>query len=176
MLYHRDNTDVNIAKKVAEQTASLAHYGVAHYVLTNAANQQDSDNLHIVRTDLFEHYPKLTLYFYRILMAFDFLQAHPEIEKAALTDAGDVKMLNYPFDVVEDGILYMGDETIFIYDTSILIGYDGPQFIKGFIWEKWSFTNFEPRYNGRNAGDTNRVSRNYGQTHYGGRIKFSPRQ
>lgn len=135
VLYHRDNTDVNIAEKVAEQTASLAHYGVAHYVLTNAANQQDSDNLHIVQTDLFEHYPKLTLYFYRILMAFDFLQAHPEIEEAALTDAGDVKMLNYPFDAVEDGILYMGDETIFIYDTSILIGYDGPQFIKDFIWE-----------------------------------------
>ena len=73
VLYHRDNTDVNIAEKVAEQTASLAHYGVAHYVLTNATNQQDSDNLHIVQTDLFEHYPKLTLYFYRILMAFDFL-------------------------------------------------------------------------------------------------------
>lgn len=75
------------------------------------------------------------MYFQRLLLAFDFLKAHPEIKKAALTDAADVTMLNYPFDNVQEGILYMGDETSPIFNTSIIISNDAPTYMRDFIWE-----------------------------------------
>ena len=68
-------------------------------------------------------------------MAFYFLQAHPEIEKAVLTDAGDVTMLNYPFDNIKDNTLYMGDETTFLFYSWLVINDENPQYIKDFIFE-----------------------------------------
>lgn len=140
-LYHKDNSKVDVAEKVKKQAQSLTHFHVPYYVLTNGQNQEKAeDGLTITHIDLFEHYPNLTLYFYRILMAFDFLKAHPEIERAALTDAGDVTMLNYPFDDIQDGILYMGDETSSIFNTSIIINSEAPTFMKDFIWENNNLT------------------------------------
>ena len=127
-----ENQNVNIAEEVQEQTASLARYGVPFYVLTNSSEGGDEDNLHIVNMKLFEHYPNLTLYFYRFLMAYDFLQAHPEIEKVVLTDAKDVVMLNYPFDEIEDGILYIGDEWKRLGDVDIVANNASPQYMKEF--------------------------------------------
>ncbi|KAF0424903.1 hypothetical protein GBO86_08125 [Pediococcus acidilactici] len=141
ILYHKDNSKIDIAEKVKKQTDSLAHFKVPYYVLTNGPSRDDvGDGVTITHLDLFEHYPNLTLYFYRILMAFDFLKAHPEIEKAALTDAGDVTMLNYPFDDVQDGILYMGDETTSLFNTSIIIDNAAPTYMKDFIWENNNLT------------------------------------
>lgn len=140
-LYHKDNSKVDVAEKVKKQAQSLTNFHVPYYVLTNGQNQEKAeDGLTITHIDLFEHYPNLTLYFYRILMAFDFLKAHPEIERAALTDAGDVTMLNYPFDDIQDGILYMGDETSSIFNTSIIINSEAPTFMKDFIWENNNLT------------------------------------
>lgn len=133
-LYHQDNSNVNIVEKARKQAESLARFEVPYYVLTNGSAQAGEGNLHIEHVELFE-YPRLTLYFYRILMAFDFLQAHPEIKKVALTDAGDVTMLNYPFDDIEEGKLYMGDETSSLYDTRIVIENDNPQYMQDFIYE-----------------------------------------
>lgn len=65
-------------------------------------------------------------------MAYDFLQAHPEIEKAVLTDAKDVVMLNYPFDEIEDGILYIGDEWKRLGDVDIVANNASPQYMKEF--------------------------------------------
>lgn len=135
-LYHKDNSKIDISEKVKKQADSLANFKVPYYVLTNGPGQENLEKgLTITHVDLFEHYPDLTLYFYRILMAFDFLKDHPEIEKAALTDAGDVTMLNYPFDSVREGILYIGDETSSLFNTAIIINSDAPTYMKDFIWE-----------------------------------------
>ncbi|WP_426422789.1 hypothetical protein [Pediococcus acidilactici] len=115
-----DNNNVNISKAVANQAKSLAEHYVPFYVLTNANSQEGLAGAHIVHHDLFNHFPNLSLYFHRILMAYEFLQSHPEIKKAALTDATDVVMLNYPFDSVKDGILYMGDEPFYIFATQTI--------------------------------------------------------
>lgn len=117
---HADNQNVDVSQAVATQAKSLADHHVPYYVLTNADSQEGPEGTHIVHHDLFNHFPHLSLYFHRILMAYEFLQAHPEIKKAALTDATDVVMLNYPFDSVEDGILYMGDEPFYIFATQTI--------------------------------------------------------
>ncbi|KAF0425794.1 hypothetical protein GBO86_03320 [Pediococcus acidilactici] len=127
-----ENHNVDVAEQVQDQAASLARFKVPFYVLTNGPDAKDDGDLHVVHLDLFNYYPKLTLYFYRFLMAYDFLQAHPEIEKAALTDAKDVTMLNYPFDEVEDGILYIGDEWKRLGDVDIVANNASPQYMKEF--------------------------------------------
>lgn len=136
-VYHNfDNTNLDVAKQVSEQTESLAKFNVPFYVLTNSPDQvKDDGNFHIVNVDLFQHYPGLTIFFHRLLMAFDFLQAHPEIEKAVITDASDVTMLNYPFDNMKDGTLYMCDQWDIMGDSDVLSYNDSPRFIKKFIAE-----------------------------------------
>ena len=138
LLHHEDTSDVDISSKVAKQTQSLARFQVPYYVLTNEPSQEKKGNLNIIHVDLdniYRSYPDMTLYFYRIFMAFYFLQAHPEIEKAVLTDAGDVTMLNYPFDNIKDNTLYMGDETTFLFYSWLVINDENPQYIKDFIFE-----------------------------------------
>ncbi|MEC5119112.1 hypothetical protein VT648_15965, partial [Lactiplantibacillus plantarum] len=109
-VYHDyDNTNLDVSERVKEQAQSLDEHDVPFYVLTNSPDQVvDKDKFHIVNIELFQHYSGISIFFYRLLMAYDFLQAHPEIEKAALTDASDVTMLNYPFDNIQDDTLYMG--------------------------------------------------------------------
>ena len=76
-----ENQNVNIAEEVQEQTASLARYGVPFYVLTNSSEGGDEDNLHIVNMKLFEHYPNLTLYFYRFLMRTTFCKPIQKLKR-----------------------------------------------------------------------------------------------
>lgn len=138
LLYHEDNTHVNIADKVAKQAYSLNRFQVPYYVLTNEPSQDKIDNLHIVNVNLekiYRNYPDMSLYFCRIFMAFYFLQAHPEIEKAALTDATDVTMLNYPFDRVKPDVLYMGDETNFLFVNKLVIDRNDPEYMTDFFLE-----------------------------------------
>ncbi|KAF0425836.1 hypothetical protein GBO86_03560 [Pediococcus acidilactici] len=136
LLHHADTSNVDIPNKVAEQTRSLARFNVPYYVLTNDSTQEPIDNLHVVNVNLdkiYQSYPEMTLYFYRIFMTFYFLQAHPEIEKAVLTDATDVTMLNYPFDEIKPDTLYMGDETAFLFETEIILNNEGPQYLQDFF-------------------------------------------
>ncbi|KAF0370617.1 hypothetical protein JIO05_08420 [Pediococcus acidilactici] len=138
VLYHKDNSNVDILSKVAQQADSLKHFQVPYYVLTNEPSQKRIDNLNITNVDLkkiYQNYPDMTLYFCRIFMAFYFLQAHPEIEKAALTDATDVTMLNYPFDKVKPNVLYMGDETNFLFVNDLVIDRDDPEYMTNFFLE-----------------------------------------
>lgn len=138
VLYHTDTTNVDIPSKVVKQANSLKQFQVPYYVLTNEPSQEKNDNLSIVNVDLkkiYSNYPDMTLYFCRIFMAFYFLQAHPEIEKAALTDATDVTMLNYPFEQVKPGILYMGDETNFVFVNQLVMDRDNPEYMTKFFLE-----------------------------------------
>lgn len=81
-LYHKDNSKIDISEKVKKQADSLANFKVPYYVLTNGQSQENLEKgLTITHVDLFEHYPDLTLYFYRILMAFDFLKDHPKLKR-----------------------------------------------------------------------------------------------
>ena len=133
--YGQDNSNVDIPERTRTQAESLTRFRVPYYVLTNAEGQEAETGAHIIHMDLFNHYPDLTLYFHRILMAFEFLQKHPEIEKVALTDAGDVTMANYPFDKVEEGTLYMGDESFYIFATPVITWHKDLQRIEDFIRE-----------------------------------------
>lgn len=138
LLHQEDTHNVDISEKVVEQNQSLKRFNVPYYVLTNEASQEPIDNLHIVNVDLqkiYDRFPDLTVYFYRVFMAFYFLQDHPEIEKAALTDANDVTMLNYPFDKVKPDTLYMGDETTFLFYSSLVYMDKNPWFLKNFIFD-----------------------------------------
>lgn len=136
-IYHDyDNTNIDIAAHVKEQATSLAEHDVPFYVLTDDPQQvADKGSFHITHIDSFNHYPDLSIFFYRLLMAYDFLQDHPEIEKAALTDANDVTMLNYPFDKIQENTLYMCTEWELLGDIGIINSNDSPYFIKKFIAE-----------------------------------------
>lgn len=136
--HHEDTTNVDIPSKVATQAHSLENFQVPYYLLTNEPSQEKIENLSIVNVNLdriYHNYSDLSVYFLRIFMAFKFLQDHPEIEKAAITDASDVTMLNYPFDRVKPDTLYMGDEP-----HSVALGVqtfieDDPQYIYDYLLE-----------------------------------------
>lgn len=134
-IYHDyDNTNIDIAAHVKEQATSLAEHDVPFYVLTDDPQQVvDKGSFHITHIDSFKHYPDLSIFFYRLLMAYDFLQDHPEIEKAALTDANDVTMLNYPFDKIQENTLYMCTEWGLLGDIWIINSNDSPYFIKNLL-------------------------------------------
>lgn len=130
-----DNSNVNIEQKVQRLAQSLSRFKVPLYTLTNSDEEKDEDGLHIIHMDLTKEYTGLTVFFHRLILAFQFLQAHPEIEKAIISDASDVTMLNYPFDSMEEGKLYMGDEWGIMGDTYVLYTDHNPFFIKKFIAE-----------------------------------------
>lgn len=130
-----DNSNVNVAEKVQKLAQSLGRFKVPLYTLTNSDEEKDEDGFHIIHMDLAKEYTGLTVFFHRLILAFKFLQAHPEIEKAIISDASDVTMLNYPFDSMENGKLYMGDEWGIMGDTRILYSDRDPFFIKKFIAE-----------------------------------------
>ena len=51
----------------------------------------------------------MNVYFRRHLLGYQYLRAHPEIQKAWEVDATDVEMLKNPF-LLEDGFIYLGWE------------------------------------------------------------------
>lgn len=52
VLYHKDNSNVDILSKVAQQADSLKRFQVPYYVLTNEPSQKRIDNLNITNVDL----------------------------------------------------------------------------------------------------------------------------
>lgn len=133
--HHIDNSNINIEQQVQKLAQSLKHFNVPLYTLTNSNEEKDAVDFHIIHMDLAKNYTGLTVFFHRLVLAFRFLQAHPEIEKAIISDASDVTMLNYPFDSMEDDKLYMGDEWGIMGDTYVLHSDRDPFFIKKFIAE-----------------------------------------
>lgn len=98
---------------------SAAYYDIPVYILANDIDQKAQANLHIEPVKVNPQRYKLTLYFIRWEIALNFLVEHPEFEKVALVDATDVTVLNYPFDQVEDKVLYFGDEINYL-DAGII--------------------------------------------------------
>lgn len=47
---------------------------------------------------------------YRFFIMREFLLEHPEIEKLFMTDVSDVKMVQFPFDKMKEGVLYAGHD------------------------------------------------------------------
>jgi hypothetical protein len=106
----KDNSNINI-KEIAKSLAeSAARFNIPVYVATNSNQIEKQDNLNIVPTNVNMDDYALSMYFMRWEVALNFVIEHPEIEKLALVDTGDVQMLNYPFERVEEGVLYFGDE------------------------------------------------------------------
>lgn len=107
-LIQRQRPDfLEVSHKLVE---SVANFGLKTVLLTDSPDQLETPNLSICTVPMFKDYQNVTLYFRRWEMAFQFLKQHPEIKKLALVDVGDVTMLRYPFDEMEPGKLYFGDE------------------------------------------------------------------
>ncbi|HEU0226718.1 MAG TPA: hypothetical protein VFQ86_03200 [Arachidicoccus soli] len=56
-------------------------------------------------------------YFNRWIHYYQYLRDHPEIEFAFCVDATDVELINIPFQEMENGVIYCGDEPDFIGDN-----------------------------------------------------------
>ncbi|MDF7638642.1 hypothetical protein PT285_04410 [Lactobacillus sp. ESL0791] len=121
---------VAITKKLYE---SVAKFDVELRVLINFKNKTTPPPLEkLVSVDFFRHYPNNKFYFLRWEVTLNYLLQHPEIKKAALVDAGDVEMLNYPFDDVQEDTIYVGDE--FVDLTGSIIVHDSkPAYLADFV-------------------------------------------
>ena len=75
-------------------------------------------------------------------------------------------MLNYPFDKVEEGILYMGDESFYIFATPVITWHKDLQCVEDFIRGKWTAPDFKPGRYGWYPCSINRIFRNHGQINY----------
>ncbi|WEV51798.1 hypothetical protein OZX69_03620 [Lactobacillus sp. ESL0731] len=103
--------NIDIVKETHDLYESVAKFGVELHTLINFKNETTPPPLEkLIQIKTLEDYPCYKMYFLRWEVTFEYLLQHPEIEKAALVDAGDVEMLNYPFDQIEDDMLYVGDE------------------------------------------------------------------
>ncbi|WP_461243207.1 hypothetical protein [Secundilactobacillus muriivasis] len=100
----------SLIEQIQPLVASTRRFGTRSIILTNDDLQMEEPGLTITKVPLFTGYKDLTLYFHRWEMAFTFLKQHPEIEKVFFVDATDVQMCHYPFDQLEPGKLYFGDE------------------------------------------------------------------
>ena len=76
--HHIDNSNINIEQQVQKLAQSLQHFNVPLYTLTNSNEEKAADDFHIIHMDLAKNYTGLTVFFHRLVLAFRFLQAHPE--------------------------------------------------------------------------------------------------
>jgi hypothetical protein len=134
LLYGKPLSDKDIQKAVGPILETSRYFGVPVHLLTNAKTSPNLPGLKTIHMDLFD-YDNLSVYFHRIEMTFNYLLQHPEISKVAAVDAGDVKMLNYPFDKIENNRLYLGVENIKIRDAWIIKENSNPDFINKFFLE-----------------------------------------
>lgn len=129
---HFSNGVESLAKNLKH---SAAYYQLPVYILSNGLEEDYVDeNAHYVNMDVDANRYDVSIYFIRWEMALDFLVKHPEIKKVALVDFSDVEVYNYPFDRVEDGILYFGDELKSI-GGGIVKGDKKPDFMERFFIE-----------------------------------------
>ncbi|MDF7638678.1 hypothetical protein PT285_04600 [Lactobacillus sp. ESL0791] len=124
--------NVDIVKETHNLYESVARYDLELDTLINFVNHTKAPKLQkFITIKTFNHYPSNKFYFLRWEITFDYLLRHPEIENAALVDAGDVEMLNYPFDDLEKDMLYVGDENLNL--TCFIIADDNkPKYVADF--------------------------------------------
>ncbi|GEK29088.1 hypothetical protein [Furfurilactobacillus siliginis] len=125
------NADINAIAKTLVQSAE--RFDLSVHLLTDADFISKMPNLIMHKVDLFQHYPDISLYMERLEPTFDFLMAHPEVEKAALVDVGDVELLNYPFDEIEADKLYIGNENGTVGSVPIVTSGPMPQYAQEFF-------------------------------------------
>ncbi|MDF7672397.1 hypothetical protein PT281_03850 [Lactobacillus sp. ESL0701] len=126
-------TDVDIIKKTQQLYASVSRFGLELHTLVNFKNENTVPPLQkIINVEPFSHYPSDKFYFLRWEVTFEYLLKHPEIEKAALVDAGDVQMMNYPFADLQEDTLYIGDEGVDL-QTEIIKNDSKPRYLAQFI-------------------------------------------
>ncbi|MDF7669456.1 hypothetical protein [Lactobacillus sp. ESL0703] len=104
---------VDLAEISRQLTTSVSKFGVETDILINFKNDQELPQLvKAVECQPFAHYPYqgVKFYFSRWEFAYKYLLKHFEIDQAALVDVADVEMMNYPFNDIEDNVLYIGDE------------------------------------------------------------------
>ncbi|MDF7683809.1 hypothetical protein PT287_09890 [Lactobacillus sp. ESL0679] len=125
------NTDAVELTHILQE--SVARFGVELHTLINFTNTGKVPPLQkIVNVDLNNKYPEGKIYFLRWVVTLEYLLRHPEIEKAAIVDAGDVEMMNYPFDDLDPHTLYVGDENNDL--TVPIITQDGlPDYMRNFL-------------------------------------------
>ncbi|WEV43348.1 hypothetical protein OZX56_07550 [Lactobacillus sp. ESL0684] len=125
------NVDVtDITKDLYE---SVARFDTELHTIINFENPTTPPPLEkLITVEPFKHYLNNKLYFLRWEVTFDYLLKHPEIDKAALVDAGDVEMMNYPFNDVNEGIIYVGDEYNDLTDGIITCD-NKPYYLNNFI-------------------------------------------
>lgn len=128
------DSQTKILPNVAELRKSAEYYLTPVYVLTNGNSINVSKFLEVVHTEIDVKKYDLSIYFIRWELALNFLIAHPEIEKIALVDVTDVRMLNYPYDLIEEEKLYFGDEFKDI-STGIVANDQKPDYIADFFDE-----------------------------------------
>ncbi|MDF7683414.1 hypothetical protein PT287_07855 [Lactobacillus sp. ESL0679] len=107
------NKPVDLVGISQRLVASVSKFGIETDIVVNFENKQKLPPLvKVTQYQPFAHYPYqgLKWFFTRWEFAYEYLLAHREIDQAALVDIGDVEMLNYPFNEIEDNILYIGDE------------------------------------------------------------------
>ncbi|WEV40108.1 hypothetical protein [Lactobacillus sp. ESL0681] len=128
ILQNVDATD--ITKDLYE---SVARFDTELHTIINFKNPTTPPPLEkLITVEPFKHYLNNKLYFLRWEVTFDYLLKHPEINKAALVDAGDVEMMSYPFDDINEEIIYVGDEYSDLTD-SIVINDIKPPYLNNFI-------------------------------------------
>ena len=124
------STDLkHVLAKLAESTQ---RFDVPVKLLTNFDKVQEIDNVEQIKMPLFDGYLNLGLYFHRWEICYNYLLNHSEIAKAALVDVGDVEMLNYPFNEMQDNLLYFGDEPNDL-GTSIISADNKPAYMSDFL-------------------------------------------
>ncbi|WEV51801.1 hypothetical protein OZX69_03635 [Lactobacillus sp. ESL0731] len=124
--------DVNIIKETQALQESVAKYGIELHTLINFKNSFPVPELQkIVELDSVTNNATDNIYLLRWVVTFDYLLKHPEIKKAAIVDAGDVEMMNYPFDEVDDQTLYIGDENNDLSDAIITTD-SQPDYLRNF--------------------------------------------
>ncbi|MDF7669443.1 hypothetical protein [Lactobacillus sp. ESL0703] len=116
----QDLEEVDIIEKTHDLYESTAKFGIELHTLVNSSNKITPPSLEkIIQVEPFANYPSNKGRFLRWEVTFEYLLQHPEIEKAAIVDASDVEMLNYPFEQVKSGMLYVGDEDNDLTGTTI---------------------------------------------------------
>lgn len=126
-------TTIDIVKETHKLYQSVARYGIELHTLVNFDNQADPPELQkVIKIEPFTHYPSDKFYFLRWELTLEYLLNHPEIENAALVDAGDVEMMNYPFDDIEENKIYVGDEEQNL-TAQIVVDDDKPEYLDDFI-------------------------------------------
>ncbi|KRN27703.1 hypothetical protein IV38_GL001916 [Lactobacillus selangorensis] len=114
------------------------------YVVTDLEEKSNQAGLHIVTMPLPEDFDELSMYYQRWILAFHFIQAHPEIEHVVLVDLNDVEMLHDPFDDLDPDKLYIGDEVNDLTMSYIVDDDQQPLEMRNFFSEHFNFQLLNP--------------------------------